>query len=305
MVSLSAKIIKKLIGYQMSGWSQGSIEQQRARQKKTPRNVRLPKDIRCQPLTIDGVDAEWIETPDEELGVILYLHGGAYALGSIDIHRDFIARLAVATQMRCLAINYRLAPENPFPAALDDAITAYCWLLKQGVDTAKIVIAGDSAGGGLALSTMLRLRDIGEPLPAGAVCISPWTDLTLSGASIQQKATLDPILDISSLEMYARYYASEYELNNPLISPLYADLKGLPPLLIQAGTDEILLDDATQIAEKARESGVHVTLEIWDDLFHVFQLISILPETKNALRQIAAFVSQNIEVPINNIGDNI
>ena len=211
------------------------------------------------------------------------------------VYREFIARLVLATKTRCLAINYRLAPEHPFPAALEDAATAYHWLLAQGFDPSQIIIAGDSAGGGLTLGTLLALRDDGEQLPAGGICISPWTDLALTGASAQNKATVDPILDSASLQMYARYYAGENELTNPLISPLYANPKGLPPLLIQVGTDEILLDDSTRFTEKARHAEVDVILEIWNEMFHVFQLIPFLPETKKMVGSIAEFVSQNIK----------
>ncbi|MCP4539518.1 MAG: alpha/beta hydrolase [Chloroflexi bacterium] len=293
-MSLQAKIVKKLLPLQISGWSEGPIEEQRARQKKTIRYIKFPTDVRCQPVCANGVSAEWIETPDADLGVILYLHGGAYALGSIDTHREFVARLARATNMRGLAIDYRLAPEHPFPAALDDATTAYLWLLTQGFDPSRIIIAGDSAGGGLTLATLVALRDAGERLPIGAVCISPWMDLAMTGASAQNKAKVDLVLAPDILEKYARYYAVEHEVTAPLISPLYADLKGLPPLLIQVGTDEILLDDAVRCAEKARKAGMDVTLEIWDEMFHVFQMVSFLPETKKAVRSIAGFVSKNL-----------
>ena len=293
-MSIRNKIIKKLVSFLMSGWSKGTIEEQRTRQEKMSKYAKLPADIQCQPINVEGISAEWINAPDADLGVILYLHGGAYALGSINVHREFIARLALATKMRCLAINYRLAPEHPFPAALEDATAAYHWLLTQGVDPSQIIIAGDSAGGGLALVTMVTLRDAGEQLPAGAVCISPWTDLSLTGASIEQKSKLDPILNPTSLDMYAKYYAGEYELTSPLISPLYADLHELPPLLIQVGADEILVDDAIRLAEKARDARVDVTLEIWDEMFHIFQLIPFLPETKKAIGSIAEFVSQNL-----------
>jgi len=293
-MSLQAKVTKRLLPRLMSGWSDGPIEEQRARQEKRVGYIRLPKGVQCQPVSANGVPAEWIAAPDANLGVILYLHGGAYALGSIDTSREFAARLAHVTNTPVLAINYRLAPEHPFPAALEDAVSAYRWLPDQGFDPSQTIIAGDSAGGGLALAILLTLRDAGERLPAGAVCISPWTDLALTGASIRTKAQADPILDLYSLDMYAKYYAGEREPAFPLISPLYADMKGLPPLLIQVGTDEILLDDAARCAENARQAGVDVTLEIWDEMFHVFQLIGFLPETKKAMAQIAEFVSQNL-----------
>jgi acetyl esterase/lipase len=340
-MGLRKKIIKKLISLQFSGWSHGSLEEQRFRQEKLARYARLAKSIRCQPLKVGSIDAEWIEALDakriealdpkriealdpkriealdpkriealdakriEALDarrikaldagsvVVLYLHGGAYALGSINVHREWISRLAIATKTRCLAINYRLAPEHPFPAALDDTLDAYGWLISQGFDASQIIIAGDSAGGGLALAALVSLRDAGDALPAGAICLSPWVDLTLSGDSIRKRSTLDPILHPAVLKTYARYYAGNMPLTHPLISPLYADLRGLPPLLFQVGTDEILLDDAKRIAEVAKGFEVDVTLGIWKGMFHVFHLIPFLPETKQALTQIADFVSEN------------
>jgi acetyl esterase/lipase len=227
--------------------------------------------------------------------VLLYLHGGAFALGSINASREWVGRLARATNLSALVINYRLAPEHPYPAALDDATTAYLWLLHKGVEPTSIIFAGDSAGGGLALSTLVALRSAGRPLPAGAVCISPWTDLALTGDSIQSKAQDDPILAPGDLEMYAGYYAGDNERTEPMLSPLYADLRGLPPLLIQVGTDEILLDDAVRCAGRAREAGVDVVLETWDGMFHVFQMFSFLPEAKRAVERVAEFVSQRLE----------
>jgi len=293
-VSIRTKIIHKLVSLQMSGWSRGPIEAQRARQEKALKYVRLPAAIHCRPVSVDGIPAEWIKAPGVDSGVLLYLHGGAFALGSINTSREWVARLVRATKMRALAINYRLAPEHPYPAALDDATTAYLWLLKEGIEPSRIILAGDSAGGGLALSTLVGQRDAGHPLPAGAVCISPWTDLALTGDSIQDKAQIDPILSPGDLDMYAGYYAGEYERTWPLLSPLYADLQGLPPLLIQVGTDEILLDDAVRCASKARKTGVDVTLETWDGMFHVFQMFPFLPETKRAVESIAKFVSQRL-----------
>lgn len=280
----------------MSGWSSGSIEAQRARQEKLTRRLRLPQGIHCRPVSADGVPAEWVSGPGAAAGVLVYFHGGAYALGSANTLRELAARLAQATQRRVLSVDYRLAPEHPYPAALDDARAVYKWLCAE-VSPSQIIFAGDSAGGGLAIATLVALRDAGQPLPAGAVCISPWTDLALTGKSIQSKVRDDPILDPDSLAMYARYYAGDHELTHPLISPLYADLQGLPPLLIQVGTDEILLDDAVRFADNARVADVDVTLEIWDEMFHVFQMFPFLPETKKALASIAEFVSLRLTSP--------
>ena len=297
-MSFQSKVLKRLLHFQFSGWSDGPIAEQRARQERTSRFNRSPTDVRCREVSINGVAGEWIEASVADSGIILYLHGGAYALGSINVHREWIARLASSTHTRALAINYRLAPEHPFPAALDDTLSTYRWLLDQGTDPAQIFIAGDSAGGGLALATLLSLHDVGDPLPAGAICISPWTDLALSGASIQSNTKLDPILDPDSLQMYAGYYAGDQDLTLPLLSPLYADLTGLPPLLIQVGSDEILLDDARSLAGRAREAGVNVTLEVWDEMFHVFQLFSfLLKTTQMAVAQIVEFVADSLSSP--------
>lgn len=296
-MSIRTTIIKKLAALQMAGWSEGPIEVQRARQEKRISRLRLPADVQCQPTDADGVPIEWIAAPGADRGVILYLHGGAYTLGSINTSRELASRLARETNTRALAVEYRLAPEHPHPAAIEDALTVYRWLRTE-VAPSRIIMAGDSAGGGLALATLVALRDTGEPLPAGAVCISPWIDLALTGDSIKGKAATDPILDPDSLAMYARYYAGACDLTSPLLSPLYADLRGLPPLLIQVGTEEILLDDAVRCADRAREAGVAVTLEIWDEMFHVFQMLPFFPETKRAVEHIAAFVSQRFAVPV-------
>jgi epsilon-lactone hydrolase len=296
MPSTQARIAELFMRFQLSGWSKGTIAEQRSRQEKTARFARLPADIHCLPVDIHGIPAEWIANVHVEAGVILYLHGGAYALGSINVHREMVARLAEAAGIKALVINYRLAPEHPFPAALEDTIAAYDWLLAQGYDPPRIAIAGDSAGGGLAIAALVALRDAGEALPAAAVCISPWIDLTLSGASTHQNVSSDPILDPQSLAKYAGYYAGDLELTSPLISPLYANLEGLPPLLIQVGTHEILLDDATRLAENARQAGVDVTLETWDGMFHLFQIIPFVPETQRSIVHIAGFVTNKLKL---------
>lgn len=294
MTSFQAIIAKKALQVQPYSWAKGTIEEQRSRLEKSTRFFKIPKEIRCQPVKINAIDVEWISCSTAKDAAILYLHGGAYALGSINVHREYLARLALSTQLKVLAINYRLAPEHPFPAALEDSVTAYRWLLSQGYDSTRIVIAGDSAGGGLTLSTLLSLRDTGEPLPVCAVCISPWVDLTLPDRTINTKAISDPFLNISLLENYSKYYAGEFERNLPLISPVFADLKGLPPLLFHVGTNEILMDQTIQITKNARAFGVDVTLEIWDGMFHVFQILPFLPETQRSLDHIATFITTNL-----------
>lgn len=296
MPSNQARLAKFFIRFQLSGWSEGTLAEQRARQEKTARFSRLPAGIRCQPVDVHGVPAEWIESPHPGPGVILYLHGGAYALGSVNVHRELVARLAVAARLRALAINYRLAPEHPYPAALEDTLAAYQWLLDQGVPPSQIVLAGDSAGGGLALAALVALREAGQALPAAAVCLSPWVDLALRGDSIHRNASRDPILDPHSLAKYAGYYAGDLDPASPFISPLYADLQGLPPLLIHASANEILFDDAARLVERARLAGVEATLETWEGLFHVFQIIPFLPETRRSIAQVAEFVTAKLNL---------
>ena len=300
-MSLRARILKKALPRLMSGWADGTVAEQRARQEKSSGLARVPADVNCRIVSANGVPGEWIEPPavqaGTQAGVILYLHGGAYALNSVDSHREWIARLARATGTQSLAINYRLAPEDPFPAALEDTLTAYRWLMAQGIDPARMLIAGDSAGGGLAAAALLALRDGGDPLPAGAILLSPWLDLTLGEASHHDRAAADPILSPGILHKYAILYAGDQDLRAPLLSPLFGNLAGLPPLLIQAGTDEVLLDDARAFAQKAEAAGVPVTLGLWDGLFHVFQMFGFLPETKQATAQIAEFAATVLASP--------
>ncbi len=272
-----------------------SIQEQRAAMEAFAAQFQLPEDVRCEPVDAGGLPAEWIATPgaaDER--IIYYLHGGGYAIGSIKTHRELISRLSRAAGARALAIDYRLAPEHPFPAALDDATAAYRWLLSTGVDPAAIVIAGDSAGGGLTVATLVALRDAGDPLPAAAVCLSPWVDLEGIGDSMSTKAEVDPMVQREGLLKMAKAYLGDAHPRTPLAAPLYADLRGLPPLLIQVGTTETLLDDATRLAERARAAGVDVLLEPWDDMIHVWHFFAAaLPEGQQAIDRIGEFVREH------------
>ncbi len=292
MASLQAKLILKALSLQPFGWVKGSLADQRGRQEKLTRIFKIPANINITRVGADGVPAELIEVKNSGDAIILYLHGGAYAVGSPHVHREFLSRLARACLVKVLAIDYRLAPEHPFPAALEDAITAYRWLVSGGYDPSSIVIAGDSAGGGLAIATLVSLRDSGTPLPACAVCLSPWVDLASANETLDQDN--DPILNAEILAHFARAYAAQTDPHNPLISPIFADLKGLPPILIHAGTNEILYDQITQFYEKARQAEVEVVLELWKDLFHVFQIVPILPEAKQSLEKIATFITDRI-----------
>jgi epsilon-lactone hydrolase len=255
--------------------------------------------VSCRHVSADGVDGEWIVPADAPRDkAILYFHGGGFRIGSVTSHRDLIARMAEASGCRVLAINYRLAPEHRFPAALDDALRAYGWMLGQGLKQANIAFAGDSAGGNLVLGAMLALRARSGPLPAAGVLMSPWTDLAATGASYESRATADPIHQRAMIKALAKNYLGEHgDPRDPLASPLYADVAGLPPLLIQVGDRETVLDDSTSFADKARAAGVEVELEVWDNMIHVFQMFGTeLAEARQAVASIAKFLARRLHI---------
>jgi len=249
-------------------------------------------DVSSETVDAGGVPAEWIDVPGADPScVLLYLHGGGYVIGSVSTHRDLTSRIARAAGARALSVEYRLAPEHPHPAAVADSTAAYRWLLGQGIEPGRVVIGGDSAGGGLTLATLVALRDAGDPLPAAGVCLSPWVDLEGIGESMTTLAEIDPLLDHDGLVWMAKLYLGGLDLRTPLAAPLYADLAGLPPLLIQVGKAEALLDDAGRVAERARAAGVDVTLEAWDDMIHVWQIFAAtLPEAREAIERIGEFI---------------
>jgi acetyl esterase/lipase len=258
---------------------------------------RLPRGIARIPVEerAAGVFGEWILAHARPFSprVVLYLHGGGYAGGSPAMYRSVTTAFARRCDARVFALDYRLAPEHPFPAALDDATAAYRWLLAQGIDASQIVVAGDSAGGGLTLSTILAIRDLGLPRPSGAVMIAPWVDLLATGDSVRTNARSDDVVVPDNGEhKLAHAYMGGGALDDPRASGLYADLAGLPPFLIQASKIEVLLDDAVRLDAKARAAGVDSTLRLWDGLPHVWHLFARLPETREAFDDIAAFVSR-------------
>lgn len=273
-----------------------TIQEGRAAFERAVSVIPTAPDVRCEAVVAGGVPGEWIVPPGaEESRVVLYLHGGGYVIGSVNTHRDMVSRIARAAQARALAIDYRLAPEHPFPAAVEDAMAAYRWLLASGVPAERIAIAGDSAGGGLTLATLLALRDAGDPLPAAAVCISPWTDLAVTGESMDTKADVDPMIRKAEAIEGAKLYLAGADPKTPLASPLYADLSGLPHLLIQVGTHETLLDDSVRLGERARAAGVDVTLEQWEEMIHVWHFFAfILPEAQQAIDRIGQFVREHV-----------
>ena len=240
----------------------------------------------------DGVPAELVSSGEASSGrAILYLHGGGYVIGSPATHRELARRLSVAADADVLSIDYRLAPENPFPAAVEDAVSAYRWLVGQGCDPAGVAIAGDSAGGGLTVATLVSLRDQGLPLPACGVCLSPWVDMEGIGDSMTSRASLDPMVQREGLVAMAETYLGGADPKTPLAAPLYADLHGLPPLLIQVGTSETLYDDATRLAERAEAAGVETCFESWEEMIHVWHLFApMLDDGQRAIERIGEFV---------------
>ena len=242
---------------------------------------------------------EWL-TPQEAAPdkLLLYWHGGAYCMGNCATHRQMASYIAKQSGVRLLLPEYRLAPEHPFPAAVEDSVRVYRALLDEGCSPGDIVVAGDSAGGGLTMAMLLSLRNAGEPLPASACLLSPWLDLAATGESMSSKADRDPWFQPEDMPVVAAYYCDEDERRHPLVSPVYADLGGLPPLYIQVGSDEILLSDSTRAADKVIAAGGDVELEIWPDMWHVFQaFVHQMPESRQAIAKIGAYVRHSLRLP--------
>ncbi len=262
-------------------------------------NDPIPKEIEIKSITLDKISADWVIPPNPIKDyVILYLHGGGWILGSPLTCRKLNSAIAKATSIKILSIDYRLAPEHPFPSPLEDCVNAYNWLLSNGFKNDHIIIAGDSAGGNLTLTTLLKIRDQRRDLPAGAICLSPATDFTLADDSYFKNAETDPTLaDVGIFWWYAAYLAGE-DPRNPYISPLFADLKGLPPILVQVSSCEMLYSDTTRFVEKAKKVGVNAILQSWDEMPHVFQgeRYDLLPEAKDAITKITNFTNQLFKI---------
>jgi acetyl esterase/lipase len=252
----------------------------------------LPADVLVEPVDANGVSAEWTLTPEAEASrVILFLHGGGYVSGSLDSHRHMIAQAGREARARTLALAYRLAPEHSFPAALNDAVAGYCFLLSRDFHPKRIAVAGESAGGGLAIAMLVSLRDGSVSMPACTWSSSPWVDLEATGGSMSAKATVDPLIQKSYLMELATSYLNGADPRAPLASPIYADLGGLPPLLIQVGSAETLLDDAVRLAGIAGAADMRVTLEVWPDMIHAWHLFyPQLAAGRRALAQVGAFL---------------
>ena len=268
--------------------------ERRAQYERAEKAFPTPPDVKVEHVNAPVAPAEWLRPPAGDSGrVVLYLHGGGYVIGSPRSHRHLAAAIAGAASASALLLDYRLAPEHPYPAAVEDATAAYRWLLDRAVAPGRIVIAGDSAGGGLTVATLLALREAGVPLPAAGVCISPWVDLTCGGDSYRTKAAADPIVTRAAVAQMAQAYLGATPPRTPLASPLFADLRGLPPLLIHVGSEEVLLDDARLLAERARAAGVEVGLEVYERMIHVWHwFLPMLDEAQSAVEAIGRFVRE-------------
>jgi acetyl esterase/lipase len=296
--SIRGRLFPLLLRYQ--AWKvdkNATLQQRRTIIEDGARRLPMPPRVAVQKTIVGDFPAEWLRpTSMGEDRAILYLHGGAYTVGSCNTHRALASRLAIAGKAPALLPEYRLAPEHPFPAALQDCVAAYGWLIEYGIPPEKIVVVGDSAGGGLAVAMAVSLRHNDVPLPAAIVCMSPWADLGLTGESLRTRANVDPICSLEESRFHASQYVGNADPRAALISPIYADLHGLPPMLIHVGDREILLSDATRLAERAREDGVTGELKIWDGMWHVWHLLAAyVPEGQQAVDEIGAFISTQID----------
>lgn len=293
MPSLPARFTRLIMSrLDLFGWPGASIPNMRQRIDKSTRWLPSPKNVTVEPVNANGVPGEWLIPPgapgDQAL---LYFHGGAFCICSPSTHRPLVSALATSAGVRALSLDYRLAPEHPFPAALDDGLAAYRWLLANGFTPEQIVLGGDSAGGNLALALLLALREAGEPLPAGAILLSPVTDLTGRLESRRSNAKLDIVLR-GDLSFMLEAYIAGADPTHPHLSPILGELHGLPPLLFHVGSDEILLDDSVLFAEKARQTGVDAQAVVWPGMWHVFQISPGLPEARQSIAELAAFVRE-------------
>jgi acetyl esterase/lipase len=296
-MSIAARILR--FAYMVMWWitrtRQKIVKEQRNGLEFWSHLLMRPGKTRYVPEQVNGLKAEWIipnGSPDDK--VIYYLHGGAYAMGSIHTHRRLIANIAKSAGIQAFALEYSLSPEVVFPVALNQAVEGFQYLLNKGFKHENIVIAGDSAGGGLSVATMLKLRDLGKPLPGAAVLLSPWTDVEGVGNSNRTANQHDPINNYA-LQYYGKLYAAGNDMHNPLISPCYADMTGLPPILAQVSQTELLFDDTNRLAERAKAAGVDFTLQSWYGLVHVWQVFDFfVPESREAIRNIGRFTRQKL-----------
>ena len=300
MISLRAKIIRSLTRAYFSKVDvrKANVHSTHRRWHKLANVLRTAPGVETETCDFRGLRSEWLTPKGAADGkLLLYLHGGAYIVGGCGTHRQLVSHIAAAAGIRALLPEYRLAPEHPFPAAIDDVIGVYRALIADGYTAENIVMAGDSAGGGLVMAMLLSLRETGDPLPAAACLLSPWLDLASTGESMATRAHRDPWFKPEDMSIIASHYSDKSKFREPLVSPVYADLSGLPPLYIQVGEDEILLSDSTRAADKIREAGGKVDIEIWPDMWHVFQVfVHQMPESRAAICKVGEFVRRMINV---------
>lgn len=289
-MTLTARLTRFFVRHVLRRWLFGPDV---ATMRRRERAVRLPSSAKVTPVDAGGVPGQWVEPAGASDRVLLYLHGGGFVICSPRTHQGLAHGIARASSARALMPAYRLAPEHPFPAALDDCVASYRWLLGQGISPRCIAIAGDSAGGNLALATLLALKEAGDPLPAAAATLAPVSDFTfpLEPEALRREVLLHPefLLGVPA------WYLGAADASSPRVSPALGDLRGLPPLLIHAGSEELLVGDNRRLAEVARAAGVDVTLKVWDGFWHVFQLFDWVPEARLAVREIGAFLHERLE----------
>lgn len=298
MPSLKSRLIRFVLQRRMRRARATNLEQSRLGMELATQRYPVPTEVAVTRMEVAGRSAEWLQ-PNTAVtkAAILYLHGGAYVMGSCSTHRALAAQIARASGIPVLLLDYRLAPEHPYPAALDDALGAWQWLRNEcELKSSRLILMGDSAGGGLTLATSLRLRDGGEK-PAGLVCLSPWADLQLRGESMSTRLGRDPFFtSTAGLKGCAALYAGTFDPAYAELSPINADLKGLPPMLVQVGDLEVLLSDSLTLAERARTAGVSVNLQVWDGMWHVWQIMGdSLPEARRAISDIGRFAREVVK----------
>lgn len=303
MSSLRARMVRRITSRFVRAIDTSKVDlahivEMRERLDRLSRFLKRALRVSAEATTVNGLYAEWLRPKAAPEGkVLLYFHGGAYLVGSCQTHRQLVSHIARAARINALVPEYRLAPEHPFPAAIEDAVGVYRSLLAQGFKPSDIYIAGDSAGGGLTIATLLSLRHEAVPLPAAAVLLSPFLDVTASGESAVTRAGQDPWFDAKEVVVVADNYCRGGEdLKHPLVSPVFANVAGLPPTFIQVGDDEILLSDSTRFAEKMKAAGLDVEIEIWPEMWHVFQLfVGKMPESRRAIRRIGAYLRKRMK----------
>lgn len=297
MQSLRSRLVALLLKHQRPATPTASgLPAARAKLERAGAYLHVPGGVRVSHLELGDIAADLLRPTKERQGsAILYVHGGGYTMGSRATHRGLASRIALASETRVLLPALRLAPEAPFPAALEDSHAAYRWLLEGGISPESVVLVGDSSGGALVVALALHLRATSQPIPAAIVCISPWVDLALTGESLETCAKEDPICSVESSRFHAEHYVGDRDPRSPLISPIYADLHGLPPMLIQVGEREILLSDATRLADRARRAGCYVELEVWEGMWHVWHLFAAyVPEGRQAIDRIGAYALRHL-----------